>query len=180
MEWRHLFVDPYPLLDDDDPYESPVAPEKNSVVGSVADMTAYIESFGLRPIISRKKVTSPYTATDWKRLGKVIEASRVRLGMTRTVFAYSIGSSNKSIARIESGRVFADPVVAPAGDYNSDVYVLRRAAFIEMTLEWEAGAVTAILADPGRIAEPGAPVKVRTHEDIRRKAECREIGVDYR
>ncbi|MFF7198217.1 hypothetical protein ACFZAM_31475 [Streptomyces sp. NPDC008079] len=106
---------------------------------------------------------------DWERLGRLIGAARTQQGMSRQAFAYAIGSSSKSVGRIEAGWIFTDPATAPAGDYNSEKYVMRRAAFIEMALEWAPGTVKGILDSPGRPCAPDATASVRTHEDILRR-----------
>lgn len=119
--------------------------------------------------------TAQFRSEDWERLGRMICSSRTRLKMTRKSFGYCIGSTGKSVKRIEDGRIFGNPNTAPPGDYNTERYVLRRAAFIEMALEWQAGSVEAILSDPGMIAPADATPKVRSHEDIVRKAESRKV-----
>jgi hypothetical protein len=123
---------------------------------------------------ARTLTNGQYHYYDWVRLGLIMQHARMKLGMSRNAFAYSIGASSKSVGRIEQGRIYGNPVTAPQGDYNTEKYVLRRAAFIEMTLEWGAGSVRAILDDPGLSAPPGAPPEVRSHGDVVLTAEARE------
>jgi hypothetical protein len=66
-------------------------------------------------------------------------------GMSRGALGYGIQSTSKSILRIEEGRVYGDPRTAPPGDYQSERYVLRRLALLEMALEWEMGQAAQIL-----------------------------------
>jgi transcriptional regulator with XRE-family HTH domain len=88
---------------------------------------------------------SSYPAAAWVRLGKAIRAARMAQGMTRNQLAYAMKSSSKTIMRLEEGRIYGDPRTAPPGDYNSEKYVLRRLAFLEMALEWEMGQAAQIL-----------------------------------
>jgi transcriptional regulator with XRE-family HTH domain len=93
---------------------------------------------------------SEYSQAAWTRLGKAIQTSRLALKMTRNVFAYAIKSTSKTVMRLEEGRVYGDPRTAPPGDYNSEKYMLKRLALIEMALEWDAGQARTVL--------DGAPV----------------------
>lgn len=93
---------------------------------------------------------SAYPPAAWVRLGKAIQASRMALKMSRGALGYAIKSTGKSVLRIEEGRVYGDPRTAPPGDYQSEKYVLRRLAFLEMALEWEMGQAAEILQGQNR------------------------------
>ncbi|MGA5598455.1 hypothetical protein ACPCSE_29895 [Streptomyces cellulosae] len=93
---------------------------------------------------------STYPAAAWARLGKAVERARMAQGMTRPALAYAMKSSNKTILRLEQGRIYGDPRTAPPGDYNSEKYMLRRLAFLEMALEWEMGEAARILQGENR------------------------------
>jgi DNA-binding XRE family transcriptional regulator len=93
---------------------------------------------------------STYPQAAWRRLGKAIQASRMSFGMSRGALGYGIQSTSKSILRIEEGRVYGDPRTAPPGDYQSERYVLRRLALLEMALEWEMGQAAQILEGQNR------------------------------
>jgi transcriptional regulator with XRE-family HTH domain len=88
---------------------------------------------------------SAYPAAAWARLGKAVRAARLAQKMTRNQLAYAMKSSSKTIMRLEEGRIYGDPRTAPPGDYNSERYVLRRLAFLEMALEWDLGQAAEIL-----------------------------------
>jgi DNA-binding XRE family transcriptional regulator len=93
---------------------------------------------------------STYPQAAWRRLGKAIQASRMSFNMSRGALGYAIKSSSKSILRIEEGRVYGDPRTAPPGDYQSEKYVLKRLALLEMALEWEMGQAAQILEGQNR------------------------------
>lgn len=88
---------------------------------------------------------SAYPAAAWTRLGKAVRAARLAQGVSRNQLAYAMKSSSKTIMRLEEGRIYGDPRTSPPGDYNSERYVLRRLAFLEMALEWEMGQAAQIL-----------------------------------
>jgi transcriptional regulator with XRE-family HTH domain len=94
---------------------------------------------------------SSYPAAAWARLGKAVQASRMAEKLSRNQLAYGIKSSSKTIMRLEEGRIYGDPRTAPPGDYNSERYILRRLAFLEMFLGWEQGAAAQIL-EGGNVA----------------------------
>lgn len=162
----------YALLDDGSDLGE--APEENAA-SAMWDPAPPSFVVPASPAPTPRVSKTQYPIWEWARLGKIIQAQRMRLKMTRQSFGYCIGSSNKSVGRIERGWIFGDPATAPAGDYNSERYVLRRAAFIEMALDWPAGSVKAILDDPSAVAPPGATPVVRSHEDVVRKAEGRKV-----
>jgi hypothetical protein len=93
---------------------------------------------------------SQYPTAAWVRLGKAIRTSRMALQMTRPGLGYAMKSSGKTVLRLEEGRIYGDPRTAPPGDYNSEKYVLRRLAFLEMALEWEMGEAARILQGENR------------------------------
>lgn len=93
---------------------------------------------------------SSYPTAAWIRLGNAIRKSRMAQGMSRNALAYAMKSTSKTIMRLEEGRVYGDPRTAPPGDYNSERYVLRRLAFLEMALEWEMGEAARILQGENR------------------------------
>jgi transcriptional regulator with XRE-family HTH domain len=93
---------------------------------------------------------SSYPHAAWVRLGKAIRTARMAQGLTRNQFAYAVKSSSKTIMRLEEGRIYGDPRTAPPGDYNSERYVLKRLAFLEMALEWEMGQAAQILEGQNR------------------------------
>jgi transcriptional regulator with XRE-family HTH domain len=93
---------------------------------------------------------SSYPSSAWVRLGKAIRTSRMAQGMTRNQLAYAVKSSSKTIMRLEEGRIYGDPRTSPPGDYNSERYVLRRLAFLEMALEWPMGEAAQILEGQNR------------------------------
>jgi transcriptional regulator with XRE-family HTH domain len=100
---------------------------------------------------------SAYPRAAWVRLGKAIQRSRLALKMTQGTLGYAIKSSGKSILRIEEGRVYGDPRTAPPGDYQSEKYLLKRLALLEMALEWEMGEAARILNGENRAsASPAA------------------------
>jgi hypothetical protein len=84
-------------------------------------------------------MSQQYSATAWKRLGRAIAQARGEQKMTRPALGAAMRSSSKSILRLEGGRIYGDPQTAPPGDYNSERYVLRRLALLEMALEWPQG-----------------------------------------
>lgn len=86
-----------------------------------------------------------YTRTAWKRLGRAVRTNREALGMNRAVLGYAISSSGKSIKRLEEGNVCGNTAIRPAGDYNSERYMLRRLALLEMALEQDPGWAEAVL-----------------------------------
>lgn len=88
---------------------------------------------------------STYPHEGWVRLGQAVEKARTALGLTRGALGDAVKASGKSIKRIEEGLVYGDPSTAPAGDYQSERYVLKRLAFLEMALEWEMGEAARIL-----------------------------------
>ncbi|QDN94891.1 helix-turn-helix domain-containing protein (plasmid) [Streptomyces sp. RLB1-9] len=93
---------------------------------------------------------STYPQAAWRRLGKAIQASRMSFNMSRGALGYGVQSTSKSILRIEEGRVYGDPRTAPPGDYQSERYVLKRLALLEMALEWEMGQAAQILEGQNR------------------------------
>lgn len=93
---------------------------------------------------------SIYPQAAWARLGTAVSKARMALGMSRGALAYAMKSSDKTILRLEEGRVYGDPRTAPPGDYNSERYLLRRLAFLEMALEWEMGEAARILSGQNR------------------------------
>ncbi|MFH8483134.1 helix-turn-helix domain-containing protein [Streptomyces sp. NPDC018055] len=88
---------------------------------------------------------STYSPAAWARLGTAVQKARLALKMTKPVLGYAIQSTGKSILRIEEGRIHGDPRTAPAGDYNSEKYLLKRLSLLEMALEWDAGQARQIL-----------------------------------
>ncbi|MGW1436911.1 helix-turn-helix domain-containing protein [Streptomyces griseus] len=88
---------------------------------------------------------STYSPAAWARLGTAVKKARQALRMTKPVLAYAIQSTGKSVLRIEEGRIHGDPRTAPAGDYNSEKYLLKRLSLLEMALEWDAGQARQIL-----------------------------------
>jgi transcriptional regulator with XRE-family HTH domain len=97
---------------------------------------------GETPVAADRSI---YPAAAWARLGKAVRAARLAQKMTRNGLGYAMKSSGKTVMRLEEGRIYGDPRTAPAGDYNSERYLLRRLAFLEMALEWEMGQAAAIL-----------------------------------
>jgi transcriptional regulator with XRE-family HTH domain len=93
---------------------------------------------------------SSYPPAAWVRLGKAVRATRLAEKLTRNQLAYGIKSSSKTIMRLEEGRIYGDPRTAPPGDYNSERYILRRLAFLEMYLGWERGQAAQILEGQNR------------------------------
>jgi transcriptional regulator with XRE-family HTH domain len=93
---------------------------------------------------------STYPAAAWIRLGKAVRAARMAQSMTRDTLGYAIKSSGKTVLRLEEGRVYGDTRTAPPGDYNSERYMLKRLAFLEMALEWEMGQAAQILQGENR------------------------------
>ncbi|MCX4799690.1 helix-turn-helix domain-containing protein [Streptomyces sp. NBC_01242] len=88
---------------------------------------------------------STYSRDAWIRLGKAVQAARMALKMTKPVLAYAIQSTGKTILRLEDGLVYGDPRTAPPANYNSEKYMLKRLALLEMALEWEEGQARQIL-----------------------------------
>lgn len=88
---------------------------------------------------------SAYPSAAWVRLGKAVQAARMTEKLSRNELAYAMKSSSKTIMRLEEGRIYGDPRTAPPGDYNSERYILRRLAFLEMYLGWERGWAAQIL-----------------------------------
>lgn len=88
---------------------------------------------------------SAYPVGAWLRLGSAVAQCRGELKMTKPALGSLIRSSNKSVMRLEAGRVYGDPLTAPPGDYNSESYWLRRLALLEMALEWPQGRTLDIL-----------------------------------
>lgn len=89
-----------------------------------------------------------YSRTAWERLGKAISSSRTAQAIPIGRFAWDIASSQKSVSRLEQGRVYGDPATAPPGDYNSERYALKRLSLIERTLGWEKGHALEMLEGP--------------------------------
>ncbi|MFE4863244.1 hypothetical protein [Streptomyces sp. NPDC056670] len=93
---------------------------------------------------------SSYPRAAWARLGKAIQTSRLALKMTKPVLGHAIQSTGKSVLRIEQGLIYGDPRTAPPGNYNSEKYLLKRLALLEMALEWEEGQARRILEGENR------------------------------
>jgi transcriptional regulator with XRE-family HTH domain len=93
---------------------------------------------------------STYPHAAWVRLGRAVRAARLAEKLSRNELAYAMKSSSKTIMRLEEGRIYGDPRTAPPGDYNSERYILRRLAFLEMALEWEMGQAAEILQGQNR------------------------------
>jgi DNA polymerase-3 subunit alpha len=93
---------------------------------------------------------STYPHAAWVRLGRAVRAARMAEKLSRNELAYAMKSSSKTIMRLEEGRIYGDPRTAPPGDYNSERYILRRLAFLEMALEWEMGQAAEILQGQNR------------------------------
>jgi hypothetical protein len=86
-----------------------------------------------------------YRQADWERLGRAISRSRSAEKLSMGALGAAIRSSSKSVLRIEAGRIHGDPRTAPPGDYNSERYVLRRLALLEMALGWPQGHAQGLL-----------------------------------
>ncbi|MFJ4902820.1 hypothetical protein [Streptomyces sp. NPDC088727] len=97
------------------------------------------------PVVRATSDRSTYSRAAWKRLGKAVRAARMALKMPQSALGYAIQSTGKTILRLEEGRIYGDPRTAPLGDYNSEKYVLKRLALLEMALEWEEGQARQIL-----------------------------------
>ncbi|MEU6362244.1 helix-turn-helix domain-containing protein [Streptomyces albidoflavus] len=143
-----------------------IPPEVAKPLGRIS-LAAFDETFDWEPGTARKTFEealagarspvpsfrpadrSTYPQAAWARLGKAIQNARLSHGMTRSTLAYAAKSSTKTIMRLEAGRVYGDPRTAPPGDYNSERYMLKRLAFVEMALEWGPGQAAEILAGEG-------------------------------
>lgn len=88
-----------------------------------------------------------YSAKAWQRFGKAVNTARTSQGIQLKAFAYAIASSGKSVARLEKGHIYGDPLTAPPGDYNSERYVLKRLSLLERTLGWDKGYARALLTN---------------------------------
>ncbi|MFI0967027.1 helix-turn-helix domain-containing protein [Streptomyces sp. NPDC021080] len=141
-----------------------VPPEIADILGRV-ELTAFDDVLGWEEGTARKHVVeaftipadspyakdvvgadrSIYTRADWTRLGKAVQVARTALRMTKPVLGYAIQSTGKTILRLEEGLVYGDPRTAPPANYNSEKYMLKRLALLEMALEWEAGQARQIL-----------------------------------
>ncbi|GAA1978924.1 hypothetical protein GCM10009738_66710 [Kitasatospora viridis] len=79
-------------------------------------------------------------------MGREAEQARVAAGLTRKQVGTVMKSTDRSILRLERGRVYGHPDDVPsASDYNSEGYWLPRLWLLEQAVGWPPGRASEIL-----------------------------------